>query len=50
MENLTWLFYAYGLAWLLIMGYLFQISQKEKKLRHRIAELQEMIEERWKKK
>jgi CcmD family protein len=50
MENLNWLFYAYGIGWLVIIGYLFQISQKERKVRHRVAELQEMIEERWRKK
>jgi CcmD family protein len=50
MENLNWLFYAYGIGWLVIFGYLFQISQKEKKLRGRIADLQEIIEERWHKK
>lgn len=49
MENLNWLFYAYGIGWLVIFAYLFQISRKEKKLRQRIAELQEIIEERWRK-
>ncbi|HUI57170.1 MAG TPA: CcmD family protein [Bryobacteraceae bacterium] len=50
MENLNWLFYAYGIGWLVIFGYLFQISRKEHSLRKRIADLQEMIEDRWKKK
>ena len=50
MENLNWLFYAYAIGWLLVLGYLFQISQKERSLRKKIANLQEMIEERWKKK
>lgn len=49
-RNLGWLFGAYGIGWLILFGYLFQISQKETKLRHRIAELQETIEDRWKKK
>jgi CcmD family protein len=50
MENLDWLFYAYGIGWLVIIGYLFLISQKERKLRQRVAELQEIIDERWRKK
>jgi CcmD family protein len=49
-EHLPWLFCAFGIAFLLIFGYLYQISQKEKTLRRRIAEMQEMMEERWKKK
>ena len=50
MENLNWLFYAYGIGWLLVLAYLFQISRKERSLRKKVAELQEMIEERWRKK
>lgn len=50
MENLNWLFYAYGVGWLLIFAYLFHISQTERRLRKRIAELQELIEERWRQK
>ena len=49
-EHLPWLFCAYGLALLLIFGYLYQLGQKEKALRHRMAELQEMLEEHWKQK
>jgi CcmD family protein len=49
MENLGWLFFAYGLAFLVIFAYLFQIARTETKLRRRIGELQEMMEERWKK-
>ena len=48
-EHLPWLFAAFGIAMLLIFGYLYQISQKEKHLRQRIAEMQETMEERWKK-
>jgi CcmD family protein len=50
MENLNWLFWGYAAGWLLIFGYLFLIAQKERGLRKKIAELQETIEERWKKK
>jgi hypothetical protein len=49
-EHLPWLFFAFALALLLIFGYLYQLGQKEKALRHRMAELQEMLEEHWKKK
>jgi CcmD family protein len=50
MENLSWLFWGYAVAWLLIFGYLFWIAQKERTLRRKIAELQETIEDRWKQK
>jgi CcmD family protein len=47
MENLSWLFYAYGVGWLVILGYLFQISLKERSLRRKIGQLAETIEQRW---
>jgi CcmD family protein len=50
MENLSWLFWAYGAGWLLMFAFLFRISQKERTLRKKISELQETIDERWKKK
>ena len=50
MENLSWLFWGYAVAWLLIFAYLFLIAQKERLLRRKIAQLQETIEDRWKKK
>jgi CcmD family protein len=50
MKNLNWLFYAYGIGWLIIFGYLFQISRKESALRRKVGELRESIEERWKQK
>ena len=50
MENLSWLFWGYAVAWLLIFGYLFRISQKESTLRKKVSELQETIEDRWKQK
>lgn len=48
MENLHWLFYAYGAGWLLVFLYLFWISRREATLRRRVADLQVRIEERWK--
>ena len=50
MENLSWLFWGYAAGWLLIFGYLFFISRKEKTLRRKFTELQEAIEDRWKNK
>jgi hypothetical protein len=50
MENLNWLFWAYAAGWLLMFAFLFSISQKERTLRRKIAELQESMEERWKQK
>jgi CcmD family protein len=48
--NLGWLFWGYAVGWLLIFGYLFSISQKERTLRKKVAELQEAIDDRWKQK
>lgn len=50
MENLSWLFWGYAVAWLLIFAYLFWISAKERTLRRKVSELQEAIDERWKQK
>lgn len=50
MENLNWLFWGYGAGWLIVMAYLLQISLKERSLRKKVSDLQEMIEERWNKK
>ena len=50
MENLSWLFYAYGAGWLLIFAYLFWIGRREQHLRHKVAELYELLNEKWTKK
>ena len=47
MENLSWLFWGYALAWLVIFAYLFSISARERTLRKKIAELQVAMEDRW---
>jgi hypothetical protein len=49
MENLNWLFWAYAIGWGIIFVYLFQISRREMTLRRKIADLQAIVEERWKK-
>lgn len=49
MENLNWLFYAYGIGFVVLFLYMFQISRKEQALRRRITELQATVEEHWKK-
>jgi CcmD family protein len=48
--NLNWLFWGYAAGWLLIFGYLFGISAKERRLRRKVSELQEAMEERWRQK
>ena len=50
MENLSWLFYAYGAGWLLIFAYLFRIGRREQQLRRKVAELTELLNEKWMKK
>jgi CcmD family protein len=47
MENLSWLFYAYGAGWLLIFAYLFWIGRREQQLRRKVAELTELLNEKW---
>jgi CcmD family protein len=49
MENLNWLFYAYGIGIGLLFVYIFQISRREQSLRRRIENLQATVEEHWKK-
>jgi len=49
-KQLGFLLWGYAAGWLLIFGYLFLIARKERGLRKKISELQEAIEERWKKK
>lgn len=49
MENLNWLFWAYAIGWAIIFIYLFQISRREMTLRRKIADLQAIVEERWRK-
>jgi hypothetical protein len=50
MENLSWLFWGYAIAWMLAIAYLVMIARREQVLRKRVAELQEMMEERWRQK
>ncbi len=45
-ENLSWLFYAYGIGWGLIFLYLFWISRREQTLRKQIAKLNSFLNER----
>jgi hypothetical protein len=49
MENLNWLFWAYAIGWAIIFVYLIQIGRREGTLRRKIADLQGMMEEKWKK-
>jgi hypothetical protein len=49
MENLSWLFYAYGIGIGVLFAYVFQISRREQTLRRRMADLQATVEEHWKK-
>ncbi len=46
MENLSWLFYAYGAGWALIFLDLWWISGRERALRRRIAALEKLLDRR----
>lgn len=44
--NLSWLFWAYGIGWVLVLGYVFWLSGRERSLRQRMAQLRELLEKR----
>ena len=44
-ENLKWLWYAFGAAWILHVLYLGTLSMREKKLRQQLQNLKAMLEE-----
>jgi CcmD family protein len=43
-KNLNFLFAAYAVVWLLIVGYLFSLSRRQKKLAQEIDSLKQMRE------
>ena len=48
-ENLKWLWYAYSVAWILILVYVVSIGRREQKLRSEMEALKSMVEDRQKK-
>ena len=42
MENASYLFAAYAIVWVVLFGYIFVLSQRQKKLRREIDLLKEM--------
>jgi CcmD family protein len=48
-ENLKWLWYAFSVAWILVVLYVASLSRREKKLREELEALKSMVEERGKK-
>ncbi len=49
MDNLNWLFWGYAIGWTLIFVYLIQIGRRESTLRRKVADLQALMDEKWKK-
>ncbi len=45
-RNLSFLFYGYTVIWVIIVGYLFWLSRREKTLRDEIEELKKTVTER----
>ena len=45
-RNLSFLFYGYTVIWVLVVGYLFWLSRREKDLRDEIEELKKAVNER----
>jgi len=42
-RNLSFLFYGYSVIWVIIVGYIFWLTRREKNLRDEIDELKKMI-------
>ncbi len=43
-RNLSFLFYGYTVIWVLIVGYIYSLTRREKNLRDQIEELKKEIE------
>ena len=44
-RNLSFLFYGYSVIWVIIVGYIFWLTRREKNLRDEIEELRKQVEE-----
>ena len=44
-RNLSFLFYGYSVIWVIIVGYIFWLTRREKDLRDEIDELRKQVEE-----
>ncbi len=45
-RNLSFLFYGYTVIWVMIVGYIFSLSRREKNLRDEVEELKKVLNER----
>lgn len=43
-RNLAYLFYGYTVIWVIILGYVFILSRRERSLRNEVEELKKSIE------
>lgn len=43
-RNLSYLFYGYTVIWVLVVGYIYSLTRREKNLRDQIDELRKEIE------
>ncbi len=44
-RNLSYLFYGYTVIWVIILGYIYTLSRREKNLRDQVDELKKIVEE-----
>ena len=44
MENLSYLFAAYTATWIVLFAYIFRMQLREKSLRQKIEELEQLLE------
>jgi len=43
-RNLAYLFYGYTIIWVIVLGYMYSLSRREKNLRDQVDELEKMIQ------
>jgi CcmD family protein len=43
-RNLAYLFYGYTVVWVIVLGYMYSLSRREKNLRDEVEELKRLLE------
>ncbi|CAG0942356.1 hypothetical protein ANRL1_00907 [Anaerolineae bacterium] len=43
-RNLSFLFYGYTVIWVIVLGYMYSLSRRERNLRDEVEELKKLVE------
>lgn len=43
-RNLSFLFYGYTVIWVIVLGYMYSLSRRERSLRDEVEELKKLVE------